>query len=103
MNDTYPIEIFQTKDGRVRLEVQLKEETVWLNQTQLVKLFERDELVISRHINNVFKEGKLRPEATVAKFATVQSEGGNNMTACLSCLFAWSKRRNYSQCRRKLN
>ncbi|MEI8246663.1 MAG: hypothetical protein WCI51_12600 [Lentisphaerota bacterium] len=40
-----------------QVEVLFKEDTVWLSQEQIVKLFERDQSVISRHINNVFKEG----------------------------------------------
>ena len=66
----------QTEDGRTRLEVRIKDETVWLSLNQMADLFQRDKSVISRHIKNVFAEGELRPEATVAKSATVQTEGG---------------------------
>jgi len=51
--------IYKTKDGRAKLEVNLQEETVWLDQDQMVDLFRRDQSVISRHINNIFKEGEL--------------------------------------------
>jgi hypothetical protein len=57
------------------LEVRFKDETVWLSLNQMVDLFQRDKSVISRHIKNVFEEAELHPEATVAKSATVQSEG----------------------------
>jgi len=50
-------------------------ETVWLSLNQLANLFQRDKSVISRHINNIFKEGGLNWRSTVAKFATVQIEG----------------------------
>ena len=66
---------YQTPDGRASIEASLREETVWLSLNHLVLLFERDKSVLSRHIRNVFKEGELGREATVANFATVQTEG----------------------------
>jgi hypothetical protein len=62
MTDSNQIKIFQTSDGDIQLEVALEEETVWLSQGQMMALFERDQSVISRHINNVFKEGELERE-----------------------------------------
>ena len=67
--------IYQTEDGLSKIEVSLNNETVWLSIDQMADLFKRDKSTISRHINNVFKEGELRREATVANFATVQLEG----------------------------
>ena len=49
--------IYQTKDGKAVLDVKLENETVWLTQSQLCDLFERDKSVISRHIRNIFEEG----------------------------------------------
>ena len=46
----------------------------------MAELFQRDKSTISRHIKNIFTEGELRPEATVAKFATVQTEGNRQVT-----------------------
>ena len=54
--------------------------SVWLSLNQLAQLFQRDKSVISRHIKNVFEEGELRPEGTVAKSATVQNEGGKQVS-----------------------
>ena len=53
------IVLFETVDNEVSLQVQMQDETVWLTQAQMVELFGRDVSVISRHINNVFKEGEL--------------------------------------------
>ena len=50
------IVLFETKDENVKLSVPIKDETVWLTQAQMADLFSRDTSVISRHINNVFKE-----------------------------------------------
>ena len=72
--------LYQTEDGRTRVQVRLQDETVWLSLNQLAALFQRDKSVISRHINNVFDEGELLREATVAKIATVQREGQKQVT-----------------------
>ena len=72
--------LYQTEDGRTRLQVRLEGETVWLSLNQMADLFQRDKSVISRHIKNVFEEGELSAESTVAKSATVQTEGGKQVT-----------------------
>ncbi len=69
------IEIFKSEDGKTQVQVVLEKETVWLNLNQMVNLFQRDKSVISRHLNNIFKEKELERMATVANFATVQTEG----------------------------
>jgi prophage maintenance system killer protein len=71
--------IYQTEDGRTRLDVRLEKETIWLNLNQIAALFQRDKSVISKHIRNIYKEGELKEGATVAKFATVQTEGGRTV------------------------
>ena len=67
--------IYQMEDGTASIDVKLENETVWLTQSQLCSLFERDKSVISRHIRNIFEEGELRRESTVAKIATVVQRG----------------------------
>ncbi len=71
--------LYQAPDGSISLQVQLVKETVWLNLNQLADLFERHKSVISRHLNNIFQSGELDKESTVAKFATVQQEGGRRV------------------------
>ncbi len=63
-------EIILFENQGVKLEVNLKDETVWLNLEQMTKLFGRDKSVISRHIKNIFNERELEKESVVAKFAT---------------------------------
>lgn len=53
------VEIYKTKDGKTEVEVRFDEDTVWLSQSQLIALFQRDQSVISRHISNIFREGEL--------------------------------------------
>ncbi len=74
------IKIFQAKDNQIEVSVQFDNETVWLNRNQLSTLFDRDIKTIGKHITNVFKEGELTKEATVAKYATVQKEGNREVT-----------------------
>ena len=69
--------LFENQD--VKLEVNLKDETVWLNRQQLAKLFDRDIKTIGKHINNALSE-ELKDIPTVAKFATVQKEGEREVT-----------------------
>ena len=67
--------MYTTEDGLTKIETTFDEDTVWLSLEQMAELFQRDKSTISRHIKNIFEEGELTQAATVAKFATVQTEG----------------------------
>lgn len=67
--------LYQTEDGRTRLQVRLEAETVWLALSQMAELFQRDKSVISRHIRNVFDEGELARDRVVANSATTAADG----------------------------
>ena len=67
--------IYQTKDGQTQIDVRLEDETVWLTQAQMAELFQKDRTVITRHINNVFKEGELEKEQVCAKIAHTTRHG----------------------------
>jgi|GEM_PF-1917911 len=71
--------LYQTEDGKIKIDVRLDNETVWLSLNQMAELFQRDKSVILRHIKNVFNEGELNENLTVANFATVQEEGGRKV------------------------
>ena len=64
--------IYHADESSTRLEVRIEEESVWLNRHQISILFDRDIKTIGKHINNVFEEGELEKNSTVANFATVQ-------------------------------
>ncbi|TRX31159.1 Fic/DOC family protein [Flavobacterium sp. ZT3R18] len=66
--------IYQNLDNQVQIEVAFEKETVWLNQEQLVLLFQRDQSVISRHIRNVFKEGELDEKSNMQKMHIANSD-----------------------------
>ena len=60
-----PIVIYQSEDGRTKLDVRLEEQTVWLNQKQLTELFGKAKGTISEHIKHIFEEGELDEEHVI--------------------------------------
>lgn len=65
MNQKSQIILYQTPDGQAKIQVKLEKETVWLNQDQMVQLFQRGQSVISKHIANVFREKELEKESNM--------------------------------------
>ena len=57
--------IYQTEDGQTQIDVRLENETVWLTQAQMAELFQKDQSVVARHINNLFKEGELQKDSNM--------------------------------------
>lgn len=79
MSDNRDIILYNTEDGDVRVEVFLQDETVWLNQKQISEVFEVDRSVITKHISNIYETNELNKDATCAKIAQVQIEGGRDV------------------------
>ena len=75
MDDRGEVIIYQTEDGLTKIDVNMRNETVWLTQEQLAELFQRDKSTISRHIKNIFAEGELDEKVVVAEFATTSQHG----------------------------
>ena len=74
------IVLYSAPGGDVRVECLLRDETIWLTQQQIAELFGVDKSTVSRHLKNVYEEGELDSTATVAKIATVQTEGSREVT-----------------------
>ncbi|MDE3277927.1 MAG: virulence RhuM family protein [Spirochaetota bacterium] len=72
--------IYQTEDGKTKIEVTLADETVWLTQAQLVELFQSSKANISEHIKHIFKEGELDEKSVVRKFRTTAADGKDYST-----------------------
>jgi len=53
------IVIYQTEDGQTQIDVRLENDTVWLTQAQMAELFQKDQSVVARHLNNAYNEGEL--------------------------------------------
>jgi hypothetical protein len=67
--------LYQAPDGRTRLEVRMQDETVWLTQAQMAELFQTTQQNVSLHIQNIYEEGELTPEATHKESLSVQPKG----------------------------
>ncbi len=74
MNESSII-IYQTEDGRTKIETRLEDETVWLTQAQLCDLFQKSKATISEHIKNIFEDGELEEGSVVRKFRTTAVDG----------------------------
>jgi len=66
--------LYQTEDGRSRIEVRLEDETVWLSQNLMAELFQTTKQNISLHIHNIFKEGELDQHPVVKEYLTTASD-----------------------------
>ena len=73
MNNKNQLIIFENNDKKI--EVQLKEETIWLSLNQIAYLFDVKKAAISKHIKNIFESGELKAKSTVSILETVQIEG----------------------------
>lgn len=75
--NTSEIIIYQNTEGKIKIDVRLEEETVWLTQAQMGQLFGKDKRTISEHIGNVFKEGELEERSVVRNFRITAADGKN--------------------------
>ena len=69
--------IYQTQDGKTKIDVKIEDETVWLNQAQMVELFQSSKANISEHITHIFDEGELDENSVVRNFRTTAEDGKN--------------------------
>ncbi|MHC1738978.1 MAG: virulence RhuM family protein [Ignavibacteriaceae bacterium] len=67
--------LYQTEDGKTQIDVRLEDETVWLNQNQMVELFQSTKQNISLHIRNLFNEGELEEISVVKEYLTTAADG----------------------------
>jgi len=67
--------LYQTEDGRNRVEVRLEEETVWLTQQLMAELFQTTKQNVGQHLKNIFASGELRPDSVVKKTFTTAADG----------------------------
>jgi hypothetical protein len=67
--------LYQTEDGRTRIQCRFENETVWLTQKLMAELFQKDVRTINEHIQNVFEEGELPPDSVIRKFRITAADG----------------------------
>ena len=70
--------VYEAEDGKVKIDVRLEDETVWLTQVQLAELFQTSQQNISLHVRHVYEEGELLPQATHKKYLLVRPEGARH-------------------------
>ena len=75
--------VYETENGNVKIDVRLAEQTVWLTQQLMAELFQTTKQNISLHVQNIFEEGELLPEATVKEYLTVRREGSRQVQRTL--------------------
>jgi hypothetical protein len=75
--------VYQAEDGKLKLDVRFEDESVWLTQQLMADLFQSSKQNVSHHINSIYEEGELQPEATVKKYLTVRSEGNRQVKRLL--------------------
>lgn len=82
MNETHPIGeflLYETEDGRTRVECRFLDDSIWLTQALMADLFQKDVRTINEHLQNIFDDGELDPEATIRNFRILRSEGSRQV------------------------
>lgn len=79
MKQQSEILIYQSPSGETKIDVKIKDDTVWLNQYQMAELFQTDRTSIAKHIGNIYESRELIEEATCAKIAQVRKEGNRQV------------------------
>ena len=75
MIENKQIEIYQSEDGQIQIQVSLEKDTIWLSQAQMAELFNKDSDTIGLHLRNIYKSGELEKSATTEDSSVVRQEG----------------------------
>lgn len=75
MNDNFQFLVYRTAEENVSVDTIIRDETIWLTQKSIARLFDVDIPAISKHLSNIYSEGELTRESTVSKMEIVQQEG----------------------------
>ena len=82
------IVLYQTEDGRTRIQCRFENETLWLTQAQIAELFQTTPQNVTLHLKAIFAEGELVEAATCKEYLQVRTEGGRQITRTLYIEFA---------------
>lgn len=72
--------LYQTEDGRTRIQCRFEEESMWLSQKLMAELFQIGVGTVNHHLKAIFAEGELAAGATIRRYRIVQTEGGREIT-----------------------
>jgi hypothetical protein len=67
--------LYQTEDGRTRIQCRIDQETIWLTQAQMAELFQIGVNTVNHHLKELYDDGELQPEATIRNYRIVRAEG----------------------------
>jgi len=76
---TGEIVLYQTEDGHTRVECRFVDKTLWLSQTLIAELFQKDVRTVNEHLQNIYEEGEIEERATIRKFRIVRREGSREV------------------------
>uniref|UniRef100_I5AWY7 Virulence protein n=1 Tax=Eubacterium cellulosolvens (strain ATCC 43171 / JCM 9499 / 6) TaxID=633697 RepID=I5AWY7_EUBC6 len=100
INNKSEIIIYNTEDGKCKVDVRLEEDTVWLTQEQMAELFQKAKSTINEHIQNIYSDGELKLENTMRKFGnsefSTKPTNYYNRKDCTDWIFDFSINRNCS-------
>ena len=71
--------LYETEDGKINIDVVLRDETIWLTQKSMTELFDVNVSAISKHLNNIYEEKELQKKSTISKMEIVQKEGNRDV------------------------
>ena len=71
--------MYETKDGKTRIECRFAEETLWMSQSLIAELFQKDVRTVNEHLQNIFEEAELDPVRTIRRFRTLRTEGSRTV------------------------
>lgn len=72
--------IYQTEDGKTKIDVFFEDDTIWLNQKQIAQLYQKDIRTINEHVKNIYNDDELEQLATIRNFRIVQKEGNREVS-----------------------
>ena len=72
--------LYQTEDGKTRIQCRFEDESIWLTQAQIAELYQKDVKTINEHLLNIFEDKELDEDATIRKFRIVRLEGKREVT-----------------------
>ena len=76
--------LYQTKDGKTRIQCRFEDESIWLTQAQIAELYQKDVKTINEHLLNIYEDKELDEDSTIRKFRIVRLEGKREVTREIS-------------------
>ena len=76
--------MYQTEEGKTRIQCRFEDENIWLTQAQIAKLYQKDVKTINEHLLNIYEDKELDEDSTIRKFRIVRLEGKREVTREIS-------------------